>query len=589
MQRLPLYKPLTAKDNNMRKQGIIYLLLILGFWSCRKDFERIDPMPEIFMPELLDDFVPADQTVNSSLNGFVTDANQNPLPDVLVSLNGIITTTDLYGHFFYTDTPMNAEGSLVELELANFHKQSKRFFPTADATERMDIVMTEIEDETGLNANQGGSLTLDEGILLEYPESAFISSDGNTYTGMVTVGSTFIEANAENFALVAPGNFQAVNIENELVSLEAESLLQISYFDEEGNDLLINSDAALTVQLPNALANTEAWYYASAFGLYTLNTQTAIENNILSVELAHNAFILFGENYESELKTIQLSAQDGTGLLEDLKTELRTEDGTILQSVRTNNEGLAKVHSPTIASGTLQLEDACGNIVYNKAFSDVNDVVAVEDVSLKTLEGDLYDCDVIPVQDGVVAIEQGDQVRFHHLSNTTFSLSLQTCDGGNAGIQGLDLDSFDPNESTDISIDMLDELGDVFTCPEPRTNTLHVTNVTTGEEYFYDIQDTGGSNEVVTEFEYAGGDENINIKISFNGSQAGDYSPSNEHEIEILKDPTNNFSFSGDGESFIVTRFGNEERLTVGNFEGIFEDVDRGVVEELRGTFNFNF
>jgi len=73
---------------------------------------------------------------------------------------------------------------------------------------------------------------------------------------------------------------------------------------------------------------------------------------------------------------------------------------------------------PTIASGTLQLEDACGNIVYNKAFSDVNDVVAVEDVSLKTLEGDLYDCDVIPVQDGVVAIEQGDQVRFHHLSNT---------------------------------------------------------------------------------------------------------------------------------------------------------------------------
>jgi hypothetical protein len=132
-------------------------------------------------------------------------------------------------------------------------------------------------------------------------------------------------------------------------------------------------------------------------------------------------------------------------------------------------------------------------------------------------------------------------------------------------------------------------LGDLFTCDAPLTNMMHVINLSTGEENSYPIQSDDASTASLTEFGWINSTEGININVVFNGSIEGDYSNSDIHEIEALQDLGTGFNFSGDAESFIISRFGSTDKLTIGHFEGMFEDVDRGVSEELEVSFNFYF
>ena len=573
----------------MRKQGIPYILLILALWSCREDFERNVSTPVAFTPELIDDFMLDEDMVNASLIGFVQDEMQNPIADALVILNGTPTTTDIYGHFFYTDHPMNKEGTTVEIQADNYHQHSKLFYPSEGATEKLDIVLTEIEDDSEFNGLIGGSLLIDEDILLEYSDEAFLSSDGNRYEGTVRVLSTLMSSSLDKFALKAPGNFQAVDIENKLVGLRPQSLLQISFLDESGNALLIDQEAEVSVQIPTSATAVEAWYYVPSFGLYTINTQTTLENSSLRIGLSHNNFILLANSFDSELNTIQLSALDGSGILEDINAKWITEDGITVQSVLSNNLGIAKINTPITSEGRLTMKDACGNIVYNEAPSNLNSEVLIDNITLRSYEGELYACNVDPIEDGVIAVRQGDQIRYHYISNSIFDLALQVCNNGEANIQGFDGISFGQTVGININLEAEDELGDIFACDDPQVNMLHLINKSTGEECFYPIQSGDGNTANVTEFEFINNGQDINIKVSFNGSQEGDYSANDSHEVEALEDTSKEINFAGDAVFFLVSRFGSTNKLTTGVFEGSFEDVDRQVIEELQGTFNFYF
>ena len=571
----------------MRKQGIIYILLILALWSCREDFERNVSTSVPFSPELLEDFVPAEDMVLSSVNGFVKDEDQNPLADVLVTLNGIPTTTDIYGHFFYTDTPMNREGTVIAFEMANFHQQNKLFYPTEGAVERMDVLLSKIDEETEFNSGQSGSVALDEGILLDYSTDAFLSTDGRIYEGIVSVTSTFVESSIEDFALRAPGNFQAVNIENRLVGLQAKSLLQIEFVDEGGNELLIDPDAELTVHLPNQDTSVEAWYYAPNFGLYTVNTLTNMESNTLSVPLAHNEFILLATPFESALQTIALSADGGSGILEDIQTEVLAADGTVLQSVRSNSQGMAKIITPVNMASRLAIEDDCGNIVYNESTANMSETLLVTNVSLIGLEGDIYDCDVNPTDDGVIAIARGNKIRYHYPSSTSFELTLQVCDGGQVALQGLESGSFDAAAATELQLDEVESLGDIFTCVAPLINYLTVTNVNTGEEYIYPIETTEGSTSLLTVFG-TGPNHPSDVRLSIARTGVQDF-VSGIFTLERIVDPASGLNYSGDNVAFDLPRFGSRDKITIGSFEGFFENTVDLEMDELRATFNFYF
>ena len=136
-------------------------------------------------------------------------------------------------------------------------------------------------------------------------------------------------------------------------------------------------------------------------------------------------------------------------------------------------------------------------------------------------------------------------------------------------------------------------LGDLFTCNDPSINELVLENLTTGETFTYTINNTAGSGETVTSFGTPIPNNNAaELQITFNGSLSGDYSNANDHQINRIFDEDSGISYSGDAAEFIVSRFGNTEKLTIGQFEGEFRNVLSSNPNEeffIRGSFNFYF
>ena len=581
----------------MRTKTALFFLLIISFWSCREDFESIVAIPQNFEPGLIEDFTRSENMVTSSLIGFVMTETRAPLANALVTLNGLSTTTDAYGHFFFIDVEMNTEGTVVSIHLEDYHNNSKLFYPIGGDTEHMDIIMSKVMSETEFNSDQSGSLMLDAAVTLDYSSNAFRDNNGELFAGIVRVSTTYQKASAENFALKSPGNFQAVDIENNLVGIAPEALLKISFSDIQGNRLNLDSESDIQLSIAGQSTDNdlEAWYYAPNFGLYTINNSIDISDQSLTLDLNHNNFILLGRSYPMQRERYQLLASNGE-ILENALVELRNSAGDILYTTRSNSNGMVQVLINDISDDLLNIFDACDQLVYNDTPPTNDSSIEIDEISFKTLEGDLYDCNITPVQSGVIGVQQGEEIRFEYLSSPNFQLTLQTCNQGNAMVQGFDGISLGTGGSQSAqSINIVSEsaLGDLFTCNDPSINELVLENLTTGETFTYTINNTAGSGETVTSFGTPIPNNNAaELQITFNGRLSGDYSNANDHQINRIFDEDSGISYSGDAAEFIVSRFGNTEKLTIGQFEGEFRNVLSSNPNEeffLRGSFNFYF
>jgi len=571
----------------MRKQGIVYIILLIGLWSCRQDVENVSSSPISFAPELLQDYEKNEDIVLSSVTGFVKDENGEPLSEALVTLNNLATETDAFGHFFFNAILMNAEGTSVIVRKSNFHQISKSFHPQENVMEHLEIIMTTIKSNDDLPTGLGTQIqSLHENIIVEFSDNSFLNNDSSPYTGIVHVESTLLSNNAAEFYQKSLGNLQAVDLQNELVSLAPDALLYISYKDDAGNLLAINEDAETKLSIPVDYLSTGAmaWYYAPDYGLYTPNTelQFSADGNDILLNVKHNLPIIFAQSYASTRMTLKLFASNGEDVLENSPLSVISEDGKTLYVTRSNSEGVATIVLPNEKSATLQVKNACNEVVYNEAASSINPMLNLAQIELATVTGDLYDCEVMPNSNAVLSITQGGQQQYYYPANENFSLRLQTCNNGLANMQGLESTSGDASTTSAFDLKQDSALGDIFTCTSPSINELRIENMDSGEMLVYPIEELDGNTVNLTAF----GNTSLDIGISFNGSSTGDYSAADLHSILRIWDDENGFRYAGDATTFSVERFG-DDTIILGKFEGEFENTLTGEMDKIKGHFNF--
>jgi len=89
---------------NLKHFGLLGLLFLLVFSACKKDPDPVVVDPPI--DPVVMDWEPRIENVTASLQGLVVDQNNEAVVDATVTLNGNTTTTNDYGHFFFTNTQM---------------------------------------------------------------------------------------------------------------------------------------------------------------------------------------------------------------------------------------------------------------------------------------------------------------------------------------------------------------------------------------------------------------------------------------------------------------------------------------------------
>ena len=567
----------------MDLRGVLYFFIMLAFFSCREDFESTVSTPQNFQPELIADYEGEVDMVVSSVKGIVVDEESNPLPNAIVVLNNQETVTDQFGHFFYTDTPMNSLGTVVNIELKDFYVGSKLFYPSEGSVENLEITLSAIENPDGLSGLVGEVINLESGITLSIPENAFLHND-QIFEGEVFVSSKSLSSSTDNFDKIIPGNFQTVNSRNERVGLRANQLILLSFVDASGNALNINPAANISLEFPqNIPEGSEAWYYSAEHGLYTINPDRD-DNTFL---YRHNTPILIASTQNTELSNLSLIASDGVTPLENMEVEVMDENQQTIFRGHSNNQG--EITLSTLSEGQARLEviDACGQIVFTGALFE-NQELSLEQVDVQTLSGDVYDCEVMPSNNNIIRVAQGDRIQYFYEGGSNFELQLQTCNDGQANIIAIEDPDVSVSSGETINLETINTIGDLFTCEAPSLNQLSLRNTSTGEEFSYPITSTAGGTATSTRFSNfsAVGQEFI---ISFGGTAIGDYSASGDHSVERIWDDASGFRITGDADQFNVFRYGDQEKITIGRFEGTFENSTTNEIVNIEGNFNFYF
>ena len=568
----------------MNFQRILCLFLMIALFSCREDFEQNIAIPQTFNPELLGDYEGEVELVNGSVKGIVLDQQDNPITNAQVELNDNQTNTDEYGHFFFTNVPMNAQGTVVNVKVKDFQLGSKLFYPQADATENIEITLNRIESDDELSGLSAGDVTISGGITFTYPENAFLNKDGSLYDGSIFIRSTFTNESDDNFFKIIPGNFQAVDINNELVGLKAAQLLQITILDEDGLPLKINKETPVSLILPQDITEgMEAWYYSETEGLYTINT----EREDQTINYKNSTSLLIAEAANTSGQLLTLKAADDTTLLENMEVQVLSNTQEVLFKGFSNDQGQVRFNKSTDETSRLGIVDACGQLVHNEDLVTNNTDMKLDQVSTKVVTGEVYTCEVNPSMQNVIRILQGNRMHYFYEDDSEFALTLQTCADGVAIIAALE-NSNDIANAESIDLDDVVSAIDLFTCEDPAINELRIFNLDTNEEYVYPITSTIGSTDQITSFTHYM-QEGQEFKISFNGSVAGNYSAAPDHEIERIYDDAESLRLSGDADVFEVSRFGDMDNITIGSFEGTFENSTTTENINLRGSFNFYF
>ena len=565
---------------------ILCLFLMIVLFSCREDFEQNIAIPQTFNPELLGDYKGEITLVDASVKGIVVDLQGSPIANAQVDLNDNQTSTDEYGHFFFTNVPMNAEGTVVNVTVEDFQLGSKLFYPRANATENLEITLNRIESDDELDGLVAGVLTISGGITFAYPENAFLNNDGSIYTGSVFVNSTFTNKSNDNFFKTVPGNFQAVDINNGLVGLKAAQLLEIMIVDENRNLLQINKEAPIKLSLTQEInEGMKAWYYSKDDGLYTVNTE--IEDQIITYK--NNTNILIAEAANTRGQALTLHDTDGTTPLENMNVKVLNNSQEVIYSGFSNDLGQIQFNSLSDEVAILQIIDACGQLVHNESIlTNITDI-SLDQVATNQIAGEVYTCEVKPNTNNVIRVVQGTRVHYFYEEDSEFELTLQTCANGMAVVTALEDSNADLANLESLDLDDITSAIELFTCENPSINQLRLIDTETGDVYLYNINSTAGSNNLITTFAETDNIIDSRFQIEFQGSEMGNYSEDALSQLAFIRDPTGGLQIEGEFEEFEVTRFGDTERITLGNFTGtLTNDIDNENIN-FRGDFNFYF
>ena len=580
----------------MKKIQLIALLFVLTLVSCRKDIDDETVIIDTPDPTLIDDYEPEVENIMASLVGYVVDEMNEPVTDVDVKLGSLTTTTDTYGHFFFNSVTLNAKGTFVTVEKEGYFLGSRRFFPVADAKNRVKIQLLTQNFNQNFSAQDGGTISLPDGASVQFASNSIADASGTAYTGTVNVASKWLDPSALETFEQMPGNLQGVNTLNEQMVLGTYGMIAVELQGDAGQALNIaeGSTATLTMPVPTSMqsgapSEIPLWSFNTTYGMWVEESSATLQNGVYVGEVSHFSF--WNCDIPMDYVDLSLTLNDENGnALSNYMVTISLEDvgcGTGF----TDQNGGVNGFVPGNAELLLEVYDVCGNVIYSSnigPFASDTDLgivtVTSSNVSSTTITGNLLDCDGNDVTEGLVIASYDGLNTYHYLDNSNFEVHLTTCTSPTTiDVIGVNIAEFIQSEAQTVNSDTQTDLGDIDVCDEQLTNFITLTVDGTTRTYFnptvnvYSDSLGGGS----TYIEAASDDQSYYVGFQINGIDAGDYSGSDGNVIEVIFNQGTGWQFGGSFTNMTVTEFGS---TITGTFSGLTDN--NGQTIDLTGEFS---
>lgn len=586
-------------------QRIIWLLLftLLAFSACRQDLNEVTTTVVPYIPPVLEKWEQPFVPVTGNLTGFVVDENGEPVADADVKLDGMSTTTDRFGHFFFKEADLNARGSLVRVNKTGYFPGSRRFFAAEGTENRVKIQLIPMQFNQSFSSATGDSIVMNGDAYVVFPPNAIARADGTPYEGDVRVAAYWLDPDDGRITDQMPGNLQGVDNQSQEVALQTAGMMAVELQDEIGQplDLLEGYTATIAMPVPdylagNAPAEVPNWSYNEPYGMWVEEDVSRLENGYYVGEVSH--FSYWNHDFKDPLVEFSAIIQNEEGEpLEDVKVVIR-QPGTNLNGFgRTGADGSIAGLIPQNYDLLLEVKGLCDEVVYSAnigPFMDNADLGVITlpatNISMLTITGNLVNCDGEAVSNGLVIYQSAGYSIYEYAEDGAFSFDALICDNASpATLKGFDLDTYLTSIPTNIMMnDDNINVGTITVCADTISNNIirvRVDQLTVG--YLGASVTYDGESEATIAATSLDSDGNRTVYILLAGQGVGDYSGDTGNDVDFI-DPSIGWSLSGSLSSFVISQYGDIGEPIVASFSGqlVNEGVDPPETVEISGSFN---
>jgi len=438
------------------------------------------------------------EVVNTTVVGQVIDENEVAIKDALVTLlsgnTRLEVRTDESGQFIFEGIENEGPSAYVSVRSAGMFEAYRRLPVFADRYNYTEIKMATRSKIGEVNSAEGGRITTDYGASIQLPAEGIVDQTGKYYEGNVNVAMRWIDPAAEDLSENMIGDLSGLDENGELRSLATYGMLQVDLLDDNGNALDLSgiNDATLEFPVPasmrdNAPSTIPLWSYDEEIGIWVKEGVAIFDISVYRGKVSHFS----SWNVDAEFGSIDLKGQVV------LSTDKNKVDASYL-SIFVEGENIGKIGGWLCDDGSflyynfpenevfdLVIIDDCDNVLYKETlgpYQTDEDLGTIEislqdNSSIVKVQGTALNCKNEPISNGAVAVSFANRDFYFDIEDDgSYNFSIDMCDGGEAKVSLIELDSL---KTTDVIVNdtkLTWDLGEQSICDELE-NYVSVNNI----------------------------------------------------------------------------------------------------------------
>lgn len=241
-----------------------------------------------------------DQKDNTIISGIVTDAENYPMSDVEIVVDGITQKTDKNGTFLIDEIELGNESKVIRFSKPGYFDN----YRTVDLSEELTQIQIALlpfgnkhglrSNSTQMQNNRGGVLRLSDGSEIVFEAGSLSTSDGKT-----NVYACLTSPDEYVFASSIPGNGLKGIYEDETYQLIAYSLFTIEIQDYQQKPAKLTSPAILKTKiavqdLEYMPEEMELWSFDEESAMWKFEKMAQKQGSYYVAEVDHFSSWMFG-------------------------------------------------------------------------------------------------------------------------------------------------------------------------------------------------------------------------------------------------------------------------------------------------------
>ena len=420
--------------------------------------------------------------VSKNFSGQIIDENNNPIPNVAITVANKTATTDVNGVFIINNATVSQNFAYVTAKKAGYLDGSRSLVPMSGMN-NVKITLLSGTVVGTVNSGTAGSVSLANGAKVTF-DGNFKTTTGQAYSGVVSVIMKHLDPTDVTTADKMPGMLLAQNSNGEERVLESYGMMNIELRGAASQKLQLSTTAQIempisTSQLAASPSSIPLWHFDETLGYWKEEGAATKQGTKYVGTVSHFSWWNCDAQFPTVRLTVTVVNSNGAPLA-NVRVGIRRATNSYTVNGTTNSQGLVSGLVPANETLTMVVFDSCGNIVSTTTIGPFsadttlpNLVIPSSTIQSTLVQGNLLKCDGTNVTNGYVLMRYGNQNLLTTVTNGAFSFTMLVCSATNTAfsLQGFDYDNLQTTNSIN------------YTFTTPTTNVGNITACNTITEF----------------------------------------------------------------------------------------------------------